>query len=221
MGLPLKIVGVEDESVFDTYYPNGANFEGNETIREALDAIAEVTQTIYYVSANWELIFRRLDKDGEPVTIIDKSQYFELDNGDNRRLSDICHATELGDNYTSTKRGYVEGNPVEVTDCASGKPLDLTVVNNGETLGKNLFDYTVSRLNGASHIESKADGVIQIRGSNAKWASANIPIPACKNLVGNCLTNQALTYRYRNICGSPSTIRTSNLNNSICLGFNM
>lgn len=188
LGLPLKIVGVEDESVFDTYYPNGANFEGNETIREALDAIAEVTQTIYYVSANWELIFRRLDKDGEPVTIIDKSQYFELDNGDNRRLSDICHATELGDNYTSTKRGYVEGNPVEVTDCASGKPLDLTVVNNGETLGKNLFDYTVSRLNGASHIESKADGVIQIRGSNAKWASANIPIPACKNLVGKTIT---------------------------------
>ena len=139
LGLPLRIMDVEDESVFDARYDNGANFEGSETIREALNAIAEATQTIYYVSANWELVFRRLDKDGEPVATIDKAQYIELKNGDNRRLANVCHATELGDNYVSTRRSYAEGNPVIVNDCAAGKPMDITIEATGPT-GKNIFN---------------------------------------------------------------------------------
>lgn len=191
LGLPLRIIDVPDESVFDARYAQGANFEGSETIREALNAIAEATQTIYYVSANWELVFRRLDKDGEPVATIDKSQYIELKNRDNRRLANVCHATELGDNYISTRRGFVEGNPVVITDCSAGKPLEITLDSNGETLGKNLFDYTLPRFNGASHFENQADGVIQVRGNAAKWASANISVPVCEKLVGKTITISA------------------------------
>ena len=191
LGLPLRIMDVPDESVFDARYAQGANFEGSETIREALNAIAEATQTIYYVSANWELVFRRLDKDGEPVATINKAQYIELKNRDNRRLANVCHATELGDNYISTRRGFVEGNPVVITDCSAGKPLEITLDSNGETLGKNLFDYTLPRLNGASYFENQADGVIQVRGNAAKWASANISVPVCEKLVGKTITISA------------------------------
>ena len=49
IGLPLNIDDSAGDS-FDTLYPDGANFEGSETIRYALNAIAEATQTVYYIS---------------------------------------------------------------------------------------------------------------------------------------------------------------------------
>ena len=39
------------ETCFDTEYIEGANFEGTESIREALNDVAEATQTIYFVDA--------------------------------------------------------------------------------------------------------------------------------------------------------------------------
>lgn len=82
----------------DLSYPNGANFDGAESIREALNDIAEATQTIYYINHDWELTFKRLDIDGDAVLTIDKSKYFTLSSKTNRRLSAICHTVELGDN---------------------------------------------------------------------------------------------------------------------------
>ena len=116
IGLPLVIEGMEDTSVFDTLYMGGANFEGTETIREALTAVAEATQTIYYINHLWELTFKRLSVGAEAVFTIDREKYFNLDSKTNRRLSAVCHATELGDNVTASaaERGttqYVRDNP--------------------------------------------------------------------------------------------------------------
>ena len=109
------VLGVNDD-VFNTTYPEGANLEGSETLREVLDAIAEATQTVYYVDAADHLVFKRPDVSGDPVLTISKADYIELDSKTNRRLSDICSATELGDNVI-TNSGvigtvqYVRDNP--------------------------------------------------------------------------------------------------------------
>lgn len=102
--------------IFNTEYPEGANLEGTETIREVLDAIAEATQTIYFIDASGTLIFKRLDKDGEPVLTITKEDYFTLDSKTNRRLTAIVSATELGDNIgasldASGTTQYIRNNP--------------------------------------------------------------------------------------------------------------
>lgn len=99
LGVPFSTIGVTDKA-FDTSYPEGANFEGTETIREVLDAIAEATQTIYYIDRNWRLTFRRLDKSGNALLTLDKDKYFTLDTKESRRLNSIVSATELGDNVS-------------------------------------------------------------------------------------------------------------------------
>lgn len=100
LGLGVAIDAAASE-VFATSYPTGANFGGNETIREALDDVAEATQTIYYLSASNALTFKRLDKSGQPVIAITKEGYYTLSAKTNRRLAGICSATELGDNVTA------------------------------------------------------------------------------------------------------------------------
>ena len=112
LGLPLTVQ--DGLSVFDTDYPSGANFEGTESIREVLNAIAEATQTIYYVSSEWELTFKRL---GTEVALnIGKADYYSLTSGANKRLATIVHATELGDNVSAStaetgSTQYVRNNP--------------------------------------------------------------------------------------------------------------
>lgn len=88
----------EDDMFFTLQYPEGYNLEGTETIREILDDIAEVTQSIYYLNNESHLTFKRLDRDGEAVINITKSDYFTLDSKTNRRLGAIGRATQLGNN---------------------------------------------------------------------------------------------------------------------------
>ena len=88
-------------SEFDTYYENGANFEGTETIREALNDIAEATQTIYFIDSDWNLVFKRLNQSGDADLEITKANYFTLDTKDAATLSTVVHATELGDNVSA------------------------------------------------------------------------------------------------------------------------
>ena len=114
-GLALRIENVTDNS-FDTYYEGGANFDGSETIREALNAIAEATQTIYFINADGELVFKRLEVHLEPIETINREQYISLDSKTNRRLSKIMSATELGDNVSAELDAagttqYVRDNP--------------------------------------------------------------------------------------------------------------
>ena len=115
LGLTVMKININDTS-FDTSYEEGANFDGAETWREVLDAIAEVTQSIYYVDVNNNLIFKRLAAEDEPVLTIGKANYFTLNSKTNRTLSDICSATELGDNVTTVtgnegETQYVRDNP--------------------------------------------------------------------------------------------------------------
>ena len=112
---PIEIYGLnEEETCFDTIYTYGANFEGTENLREVLDEIAEVTQTVYYFSEWNQLIFRRLGKlSGTPETL-SKDDYFKLTTSENRRLGAIASVTELGDNVATTGQSgttqYVRDN---------------------------------------------------------------------------------------------------------------
>ena len=94
------------ETCLDTYYEKGGNFEGTEGLSEALDQIAEVTQTIYFLNHEDKLIFKRLDRDGLPVLTISKNDYYDLETGEIRRLSTIVDTNELGN---STSIGNVTG----------------------------------------------------------------------------------------------------------------
>lgn len=107
---------IPEDSRFDMTYEEGANLEGTETVREVLNAIAEVTLTICYLDINNFLVFKRLDKDGDPVLTITKEDYIELDSKTNRRLSAIVSVTELGDNVGASlaqagTTQYVRDNP--------------------------------------------------------------------------------------------------------------
>ncbi len=116
LGMPIKRENLSDEC-FCMEYPAGAGFEGKETIRAALDAVAEATQTIYYMNNNWELVFKRLDVAGEPVTTIDKSRYFTLSSKSNMVLNAVSHiddldvALEAKDDTIEGRTQYIRSNP--------------------------------------------------------------------------------------------------------------
>ena len=107
LGMPVKYENMEDEC-FCTEYHNGANFDGTETLRDALNAVAEATQTVYYMNNNWELTFKRLDITGPAVYTIRKDRYFTLSSKTDVVIGAITHTTELGDNVTA-KSEIVEG----------------------------------------------------------------------------------------------------------------
>ena len=116
LSVNLLIAVPAGDTSFSLNFPTGANFEGTETIREALNAIAEATQTIYYLDSNEKLVFKRLDISGNAVLTISKSDYIELSSKTNRRLTSIVSATELGDNVRadlgqSGTTQYVRDNP--------------------------------------------------------------------------------------------------------------
>lgn len=102
------------ETAFTTSFADGANFEGTESLREALNDVAEFTQTIYYIDNTDHLVFKRLTPD-EGTLSINKDCYFELSSGEARRIGQICKVTELGDNVISKQVGgtsiqYVRDN---------------------------------------------------------------------------------------------------------------
>ena len=137
LGLPLNLSALPDG--FDVSYPYGANFDGSESLRTALDAIAEATQTIYYIDHDWNLTFKRLDAYGPAVYAIDKSRYFTLKSSVPCILTKITHATELGDNVSIGYEGgytqYVRDNPfwdlrediADLLDAAAINALGLSI----------------------------------------------------------------------------------------------
>ena len=127
---------IPDLPEFDLEYGSGANFEGTETLRDALTSAAEATQTIFYVNGNNELTFKRLDKDGEAVKTITKEDYITLDSETNRRLAAIFSATELGDNVSSSTgitgtTQYVRDNPFWVLREDLGTLIDNAIAAMG------------------------------------------------------------------------------------------
>lgn len=122
--------------VFNLEYPDGANFEGSETLQEVLKAIAEATQSIYYINASDKLIFKRLDKSGAVVKSINKNNYITLDSKTNKRLQTICSATELGDNVSASidalgSTQYVRDNPFYELREDIAAILDGAIEQNG------------------------------------------------------------------------------------------
>lgn len=104
-----------DASAFATVYETGANFGGEESVRKAIDAIAEATQTIAFMSHTDVLTFKHLAHRGAPVLTITKEDYFTLTTGEPVTLGGICSATELGDNVEETTGNgvtqFVRENP--------------------------------------------------------------------------------------------------------------
>ena len=110
--------GVAIDGVGETetcFYLEGGNFDGAEDMRSILNAIAEVTQTIYFVNFDNDLVFKRLSMEHDGLTIR-RDDYYILDSKTNRRLTKLTHATELGDNVTadlgiSGSTQFIRNNP--------------------------------------------------------------------------------------------------------------
>ena len=108
LGMPVNFINIPEELLELEYTAETANFDGNETIREALDDLAEMFGAVYYMCNDWNLTFKRLDIAGEPVLAIDKSKYFSLSAKTAHTLANIMSVTELGDNVTTTSE--IEGD---------------------------------------------------------------------------------------------------------------
>lgn len=103
-----------DEEGFTLSYPTGANLGGNETLRDVLNMVAEITQTIYYVDDNNVLTFKRLNAKETADYTINSDLIFDCECGENRRLQIICNTNQLGDStYASTS---LEGSTQFVRD---------------------------------------------------------------------------------------------------------
>ena len=139
VGLTLQDIS-SDDYAFNLDYEEGANWSGTENIRQVLDRVAEATQTIYYIDFNNNIRFKRLDiggntiatsdgevlltsdgetlssGGGEALATITENDYFSFNHGDNRRLVEVCHVTELGDNVSASlgitgTTQYIRNNP--------------------------------------------------------------------------------------------------------------
>lgn len=153
LGLPVTIDDAAAES-FELYFSAGANFDGTENIREALNRIAEATQTIYYIDSNWELTFKRLDRDGEALLTIGKNDYVTLTNDGAQTLGSLIHVTELGDNVSPSApmdgaTQFIRENPfwelrediAELVDGAQTVIGGLTITQfNAEWVGNYLLE---------------------------------------------------------------------------------
>jgi hypothetical protein len=115
----------------NTHIIDPLNLNGNEPIRVLLDAVAEFTQTIYYVTnfgGEEILVFKALSKDGDPVLTIDRSMYYELTTLTPKTLTGLCHTTELGDGLvTADTSGIVQimrDNPLYEMNTNTATLLD-------------------------------------------------------------------------------------------------
>ena len=107
LGLGLVMDDTTASTAFARVYEVEANFDGAETLREVLNAVAEATQTIYYIRGT-DLHFKCLLQDTVDYTI-DKSQYFTLTSKSQHTLASICSVNELGDDVHPTTPINIEG----------------------------------------------------------------------------------------------------------------
>lgn len=144
------------EAPFETLiYEGGANLEGTENLRAILDAAAEATQTIYYINTNNQLVFVRMDKDGEPIKTIGKDLYYSLDSGDNRRLAAICSTTQLEDSVTAKLPSFkiIKHPDSVITGANLMVNLEVTATGQGLT-----YKWIYSVDGGSSWMNSTSSG---------------------------------------------------------------
>lgn len=178
LGIPIKLDGLT-AAEFNVEYSNGANFDGTESVREALDDVAEATGTIYFINNNWELVFKTLDISGNPVLAIDKSKYFTLTAKTKNTLTGITSATELGDNVT-----------IGTSDDAHQYLRDNAFLENRDdisTLIANIF----SKVNGLSMYQFD----LKYRGNFLLECGDKISITTKDDEIINCyVLNDTITY---------------------------
>lgn len=116
LGLQSGHMGINTAHYFwyDVSYSTGANFGEDTTVRDALRAYAEASQTIVYIDSADTLTVRQLDE--QPVTHISKSQYFNCLNKGEIHIKEFAHIAELGDNVSVEVNStgvsqYIYNNP--------------------------------------------------------------------------------------------------------------
>lgn len=107
----------ENNELLNISHEGTINFDGTETIREALTSASEFAGCVYYLTRESGLNKINFVPLGYNEEIhVDKDEYFTLTVKDNRKLAGITHATELGDNvsvkasYTGTTQ-VIRNNP--------------------------------------------------------------------------------------------------------------
>jgi hypothetical protein len=97
----------ELDSAFDLSYSEGGNFDEDTPIRDILNDIAEITQTIYYINKDNKLTFKRLSN--VSVAEYNEHDYYEFETAESKVLKGVGSATELGDNYKVEDPNIAEG----------------------------------------------------------------------------------------------------------------
>ena len=99
LGVETNLWGVNTSDYFwhEVSYKEGANFGAETTVREALRAYADASQTIVYIDRYDRLTVRQLDE--QPVIHITKDDYFSFKkNEKDIWIKELAHITDLGDN---------------------------------------------------------------------------------------------------------------------------
>lgn len=95
---------------------NQFNLNGNEPLKILLDAIAEFTQTIYYMDHLGRLTYKTLNYHDSPVLTVDKDKYFDLVTSEPKAISGLCLTNELGDSITAGDESgevqIIRSNPI-------------------------------------------------------------------------------------------------------------
>lgn len=198
----VKTIGISDsETCYIQPYPE-VNLEGTETIREVLNAIAEVTQTIYYVDADDYLVFKRI-KTTSADLCISKSDYFTLTcNEEPITLGAIASVTELGDNYIFNSEEfegvtqYIRNNPFyELYNAVEGLLYDAVKAIEGLNIWEFECDWR------GNYLLEIGDGIEIIKKDNGSIFSS---------LINDTLTydgafNQKTSWRYEETEGVQAT----------------
>lgn len=98
MNTTYRTVNFSGDTTLSLNYPEGANLDGTETVKEVLQAIAEATLSVIYVDDTNKLVLKRMLPNDNAVLTIGRNAYTALSSKTNKRLVGVAHITELGDN---------------------------------------------------------------------------------------------------------------------------
>lgn len=137
LGLTAKF-GTNKSDNFSQEYTLGVAFNEDASIRRVLDAIAEITRSVYYIDIDedkvqhlYMLDMSYIPNASEPIKIYNKNT-FELHTSSIKKLTKVCRVTELGDNVSV-------GNDTGEVQYIRNNPL-LEVGDDLDSMLDNLFD---------------------------------------------------------------------------------
>lgn len=98
MNTTYRTVNFVNDTTLPLNYPDGANLDGTETVKEVLQFIAEATQSVIYLDNENQIVLKRMLPTDNAVLTIGRNAYTALSSKTNKRLVGVAHITELGDN---------------------------------------------------------------------------------------------------------------------------